>query len=68
MDALRHQRLSRGTTVTAAMVERLEQAAELLEAAALSIAGRVHAEREERERLDLTGTAYQRRLERGQQE
>jgi len=47
-------------------VERLEQAAELLEAAAFSIAGRIQAEGEERGRLDLTAAAYQRRLERGQ--
>ncbi len=50
-----------------ALVERLEQAAELLEAAAFSIAGRIQAEGEERERLDLTAAAYQRRLERRQQ-
>lgn len=51
----------------APLVERIGQAAELLEAAAFSIAGRVQAEREERERLDLTVAAYQRRLERDQQ-
>jgi hypothetical protein len=50
-----------------ALVERLEQAAEILEAEAFSIAGRVQAEGEERERLDLTTAAYQRRLERSQQ-
>jgi hypothetical protein len=50
-----------------ALVERIGQAAELLEAAAFSIAGRVQAEGEERERLDLTTAAYQRRLERDQQ-
>ncbi len=50
-----------------ALVERLEQAAEQLEAAAFSIVGRIQAEGEERERLDLTTAAYQRRLERDQQ-
>jgi hypothetical protein len=52
----------------AAMVERLEQAAELLEAAAFSITGGIQAEREERERLDLTDAACQRQLEHGQEE
>jgi hypothetical protein len=52
----------------APLVERLEQAAELLEAAAFSITGRVQAEGEERERLDLTAAAYQHRLERDQQQ
>ncbi len=51
----------------APLVERLEQAAELLEAAAFSITGRIQAEGEERERLDLTAAAYQRRLERERQ-
>ena len=45
-------------------VERIGQAAELLEAVAFAITGRVQAEREERDRLDLTPAAYQRRLER----
>jgi len=51
----------------AALVERIGQAAELLEAAASAIAGRLTAEQQERERLDLTAAAYQRRLERDQQ-
>jgi len=46
-------------------VERIGQAAEILEAIAASIAGRLEAEGAERERLGLDRATYQRRLERG---
>ncbi len=48
-------------------VERIGQAAEILEATAAQVAGRLEAEGVERARLDLTAAAYQRRLERDQQ-
>jgi len=45
-------------------VERVAQCAEVLEAIATAIAGRIDAERAERDRLGMDRASYQRRLER----